>query len=239
MRSLDAELTTAQQASSLEPAIKITLTLAGEDDVVLQKDRIKKLNHIEEPWRVNAKEVELDNSDGYFTDKDLKGYQAVISYGLNTKAGKKYSDTSPMWVTWQQLNSVPGKLSCLLTMLGIPDLMDEDEASESYIPDETDTKTVKTLIREIAGDTGVTFLACYNHCQAYDVVLDSEDDLIGSYQPKDSFRIYVGGSRLAAIKRLLEYTKCVLRFEDDGKLHILQPTISGEVYDYEYSLEDE
>ena len=235
MRTLDANLLAAQKKRSLDPAIQITLTL-GATEYVLECDRLKKLNHIEEPWRANAKEVELDNSDGYFTDKALQGYKAVISYGLNTKAGKKYSDTAPMWVTWQQLNSSPGQLTCLLTMLGIPDLMDDDEASESYIPKETDTKTVKTLIREIAGDTGVTFLACYNHCQAYDIVFDSEDSLIDSYQPKDSFRIYIGGSRLAAIKRLLEYTKCVLRYGDDGKLHILEATTTGSVYDYEYSL---
>ena len=232
MRSLHADLTAAQQKGTLEPAIKITLT-HGVDTVVLELDRLKKLNHLEEPYRANAKEVELDNSDGYFTDKDFKGYKAVISYGLVTASGKKYSDTAPLWVIWQQLFSAQGKLTCQLALLGIPDLMDDDDASESYIPTEADTKTVKTLLTEIITAT----LSCYNHCQAYEVVFDSEDSLIDSYQPKDGFRIYVGGSRLAAIKRLLDYTRCVSRYGADGKVHILQPTISGESYDYQYSLE--
>lgn len=232
MRTLDNDLIAAQQKGSLEPLIKITLT-HGEDTVVLELDRLKKLNHIEEPYRANAREVEFDNSDGYFTDKDFKGYKAVISYGLVTASGKKYSDTAPLWVIWQQLYSAQGKLTCQLTMVGIPDLLDEDDASESYIPTEADTKTVKTLLTQIITAT----LACYNHCQAYEVVFDSEDSLIDSYRPKDGFRIYTGGSRLAAIKRLLDYTKCVSRYCNDGKVHILQPTISGESYDYQYSLE--
>ena len=114
-------------------------------------------------------------------------------------------------------------------MLGVPDLMDDDDASDSYIPTEADTKTVKTLLTEII----TASLACYSHCQAYEVVFDSEDSLIDVYQPKDGFRIYTGGSRLAAIKRLLDYTRCVSRYGADGKVHILQPTISGESYDYQ------
>lgn len=235
MRDLsETSLEAAQKKSSLDPAIKITLSLADEDDVVLGWDRLRKLTRIEEPYRINAKEAEFDNSDGYFTDKALQGYKAVISWGLLTKVGEEYSDTSPMWVTWQQLNSVPGRLSCLLTMLGIPDLMDEDEASEDYIPDETDTKTVKTLINQIAGAT----LACYSDCTAYEVVWESGyDTLADTYKPKDSFRIYEGGSRLAAIKRLMEYTRNVLRYGADGKIHILKPVTTGETYDYEHSLE--
>lgn len=231
MRTLDSNLLVEQKKKSYAVAIKITLT-HGADTIVLEEDRLKKLNHIEEPWRINAKETEFQNSDGYFTDKDLKGYKAVISHGLVTKAGKKYSDTSPMWVTWQQLDSSPGNLICQLTMLGIPDLMDEDEASDNYIPDKDDTKTVKTLLTEIATAT----LSVFSHCQAFQIMFDSEDSLIDSYCPKDSFRIYTGGSRLAAFKRVLEYCGCVARFEADGKIHVFEPTTTGSVYDYEYSL---
>lgn len=87
MRELSDTLTAAQKKRSLDPMVKITLSLAGEDDVVLECDRLKYIKHIEEPWRVNAKGVELDNSTGFFSDKDLKAYQAVVSYGLVTKAG--------------------------------------------------------------------------------------------------------------------------------------------------------
>jgi hypothetical protein len=139
-----------------------------------------------------------------------------------------------MTVTWQQLNSAQGILNCELTMVGIPDLMDEDEASETYFPTEDDTETIKALLIAVAGAT----LDCYSHCTAYTIVWDSdeEDDPLLNHQPKDSFRIPVGGSRLAAFRRLLERTACVHRFENDGKIHIFMPTTSGSSYDYEYSL---
>jgi len=101
-----------------------------------------------------------------------------------------------------------------------------DRASANYIPTSADTKTVKTLLREIAGDTGVTHLATFNHCAAYDMVFDIEDSLIDVFTPKDGFRILYNGSRLNAFKQLLTYTKCVARIEDDGKIHIFQPTTS-------------
>jgi hypothetical protein len=231
MRTMDAALTKAQQGQSRDPAVKIVLTKSATS-YTIEEGRILSLKHTEEPWSVNAKEVVLQNADGYFTSLDLKGYSAVISWGLNTPSGKLYSDTSPLVVTWQQLNSAPGSLNCLLTMLGIPDLMDLDCASASYTPLDTDTKTVKTLLSEVAGAT----LACFNHCQAYTVDFDSEDSLIDSYKPADTFRIYTGGSRLAAFKRLLEYTGCAARWGDDGHIHIFVLTTAGTTFDSEYSL---
>lgn len=149
-----------------------------------------------------------------------------------TYQGGQYSSFAPLWVISQRLDSAEGVLVCQLELWGIPELLAEDRASESYVPDEDDTKTVKTLINEIAGAT----LSCFSGCTAYDVVWDSEDSLIDTYKPKDSFRIYEGGSRLAAIRRLLDYTYCVPRYGADGKIHILKPTTTGTTYDYEYTL---
>lgn len=237
MRDLSAtKLEIAQKKASLNPLIKITLT-HSTDTVTLREDKILNISHEEEPYRASCKLV-CDNSDGYFTELDFKGWKAVISYGLLTKNGEEFSDTSPLWVIAQQLDSSEGKLICTLTMVGIPNMLSEDRASASYVPDEDDSKTVKTLIREIAGDSGVTHLACFNHTQKYDVAFDSEDSLIDSYKPKDTFRVYINSSRLAAIRRLLDYTWCVIRYGADGKLHILKPTISEESFNYEYSLED-
>jgi hypothetical protein len=111
--------------------------------------------------------------------------------------------------------------------------MAEDKASAAYTQASDDTKTVKTLINEIIGAS----LACFSHCTAYQVVWDSEDSLVNTYKPKDAFRVYTGNNRLSAINRLLDYTKCVMRAEDDGKLHIFNPTTTGTTYDYEYALE--
>ena len=241
MRSLSSTLLASQKEYSLEPRIKITLSLTGETDIILtggypqqSGDRIKKITHIEHPYSVYAKEVELDNSDGYFTNLDLKSWQAVIAWGLNTSAGNEYSNTSPMRVVWQRLDSSPGVLTCYLTLKGIPDLIDEDEASAAYLPDDTDVTTVKSLIDQIAGAT----LACFNHCKEYSVTWETNyDSIVDTYQPKKSFRIYKGGSRLAALKRLIEFSQNAFVWKDDGTIHILKPVSTGVVYDSEYSLD--
>ena len=64
---------------------------------------------------------------------------------------------------------------------------------------------------------------------------DSVDALINTYQPQDGFRIYKNGSRLAALRRLIEYTGCAIRWGADGNLHVFTPTTSGIVFDYQYS----
>jgi len=78
---------------------------------------------------------------------------------------------------------------------------------------------------------------CFDHCTAYEVVYDSEDSLIDTYQPKDAFKIFEGDSRLVAINRLLFYTGCVKIVKADGKIHVFVPTTTGITYKSEYSLE--
>jgi len=235
MRSLHADLLTAQRADILDPKISLAFT-HGVDEENYNEDVIVSIpEHHEELYDHHA-EIVLDNSAGTFTEKNYKGWKVQIKYGLVTASGNRWSTCAPLWVTVPRLDSTPGSLRCSLTLVGIPNLLAEDKASDNYLPEEDDTKTVQTLIREIAGDSGVTILPCFNHCTHYDVVFDSTDSLIGTYKPKDGFRIFVNGSRLAALRRLIDYTKCVMRFEADGKIHVLQPTISGESYDYEYTI---
>jgi hypothetical protein len=71
---------------------------------------------------------------------------------------------------------------------------------------------------------------------AYEVVYDSEDSLIDSYCPAESFTIDENEDRLSVIDRLLWYTGCQRRFENDGKLHVFVPTTTGTTYDSEYTL---
>jgi len=228
MRTLTDSLQKAQQAGALNPLYKIVLT-KGTTTYTYEKDRILPSEHDEEMYSHRAKIV-LDNSNHELDDKDLKGYDAVISYGF----GKEYSPTAPLSVIDQTFTSDPNKLICILELEGMPNLMVRDEASENYIPDEEDTKTVKTLANAIAGAT----LDCFDHCQAFDVVWDAGyDTLADTYKPKDSFRVYTGGSRLAAFRRVLDFTANVPRFEADGKIHILKPVTTWTVYDSEYSLE--
>ena len=231
MQTLSATLLAAQKPRIRKALAKIVLT-SGATTKTYQETGANPILDIKRsaaPWNQTA-QVVLDNSDGVLTDLDLKGYKGVISFGATTSAGAEYSAKPPLWVIGYQLLSwatgKSGRLTCSLSLAGIPNLLGEDKANVIYAPDDTDTKTVKTLIRQIAGDTGETILTCYNHTTLYNVVFDSEDALIDVFQPKDGFRISVGSNRRDKLKELLSYTNCVARFENDGKIHIFVPVIS-------------
>jgi hypothetical protein len=230
MRTLTSTLEAAQKAVSVNALVKLVLT-SGATTYTYTKTRILDIDETEN-GNLQSCKITLDNADGTLTDLDLRGYKGVLSLGAMNVAGEEYSPLPYMWVTAQQFDSTAGKLTCVLTLSGICNLMADDKANASYIPEDTDTKTPKTLIGEILAAT----MACFNHCTAYSVVWDSEDDLIDTYKPADSFRIYTGGNRLSAINRLLDYTKCVMRAGDDGKIHIFVPTTTGTTYSYEYAL---
>lgn len=233
MRDLSAtELEAAQKKQLIDALYKIVLT-SGATTHTYEKDRILDIKHTEEAFSHKATVV-LDNSDGVLTDLDLEGYQGVISYGMITKAGEEYSATAPLTVLAQELDSSPGQLTCTLELIGIPNMLAEDRASENYTPASDDTKTVKDIINDMFDGT----MTAYDHCKTYTVDWDSEDDLIDAYTPKDGFRIYKGGTRLAALRQLIDYTKCVAIFDADGHITIKEPTTTGATYDYEYSLED-
>jgi len=231
MRTLSGTLKAAQQATSIDALIKLVLTF-GASTYTYTRLEILDLTE-KEDGPLHSIEITLDNSDGALTSLDLRGYKGVFSSGAHTGAGDEYSACAPMWVKAQRFDSSEGVLTCTLSLVGICNLMMDDKASAKYMPDEEDTKTIKTLIGEIAGAT----LTGFTHCTAYDIEWDGEDDLIDSYTPKDAFRVYVGNNRFSKITQLLDLTKCVMRAEADGKLHIFVPTTTGEDFDYEYSLE--
>ena len=237
MRTLSTTLLAEQKKGSYTPLEKIVLTLSGETTQTYKTERILDLVHIEQsPWQSAI--VLLDNSDNALTDLDLKGYQGIISHGMKTSEGEEYSATALLKVIAQQLISkdTGRPLTCILTLAGKANLVNEDKANDSYNPDEDDTKTVKTLIREILGDTGVTLISVYDHCDSYEVEFDSEDSLMSNYRPKDSFSISESSSRWGRVQWLLNLTECVGRWEGDGKFHIFKPTITGSTYNSEYSL---
>ena len=232
MRDLSETLKLAQQAGAINALVKLVLTLSATT-YTYTKTRILNVKETGD-GSLQSLEVKLDNADGELTKLDLRGYKGELSNGAVTSIGPEYSACAPMWVLAQEFDSDPNKLECTLTLVGICNLMSTDEASEAYQPDEDDTKTVKTLVNQIAGAS----LACFSLCKAYEVVWDDGyDDLADTYKPKDSFRIYVGNNRNSAIDRLLDFTLNVKVIKADGKIHIFKPTTSGETYDYEYSLE--
>lgn len=224
MRTLSSTLEAAQRAESKIPYLRMVV---GSE--TFGTERVLRLDHEEQPHRETATII-LDNSDGYLTAKNLRGNEVVLGNGFRTSAGNEYSNGFPLRVLSQSFQSIPNKLTCELNCVGLANELTEDRADERYVPT---TETIQTLTSGILEVT----LAPFDQCPAYTVSYDGAlDGLIDTVKPADSFRIYVNSSRLAALRRLLDFTYCVMRPEDDGKLHIFKPVITGETYNYEYAL---
>ncbi len=96
-------------------------------------------------------EVVLDNSDKRFTDLNLRGLTAVISYDY----GSGYEATPTLTVMTQDDITSGGNYQTVLNLVGLPDLLETDKASKDYIHNLTDTKTVKDLLTEVLTGTAV------------------------------------------------------------------------------------
>jgi len=112
-------------------------------------------------------------------------------------------------------------------------MMAEDRSDQRYTPEIT--PYCRQLV-EWALES--TLIPCWSWAHSYSVVFDSTDDLINDFKPGNSAKIYLNTSRLAFVRRVLNFTHCVMRPEGDEKLHILVPTTTGSSYDYEYDLTD-
>ncbi|MFA6307098.1 MAG: hypothetical protein WC639_04815 [Patescibacteria group bacterium] len=231
MRTLSDTLISGQK-NPRNVLVKAVLT-HGITTYTYDRTRISKVDPREEEPFSHKATIYLNNSDKTFTDLDLQGFKVELSRGVTTSAGDEYSACAPLWVMSQKLNSAPGVLDCVLECVGIPNLLAEEKAESDYEPTSTDLLTVKGIIADLFDGT-MTAFASY---PTYTVDWDSEDALIDVYLPKDGFRVYRGQSRLAALRRLLDYTGCAVRFGNDGHIHIFVPTIAGTTYDYQYALE--
>ncbi len=96
-------------------------------------------------------EIVLNNADKRFTDLNLKGLTAVISYDQ----GSGLTATPALTVVSQDDITSVGRYQTVLSLVGIPDLLEEDKASKAYIHDATNTKTVKDLLTEVFDGTAV------------------------------------------------------------------------------------
>jgi hypothetical protein len=227
---MTATLEAALRQPTLEPLVRVVLSL-GVTSLTYDRARILAVEETMEPYTHTA-EVLLDNADGEFTSADLRGYGLVIGWGAVTSAGVEYLDSPPLTVLRQELLSERGALTCRLVCQGVPDGLAEDRAAESYAPDATDATVVQSLINSILSAS----LSCYGHCGGVAYSWDGADTLATTYRPRDGFRVYTNGSRLAAVRWLLDFTGCAMRVEPDGKLHFFVPVTSGTAYDHEFSL---
>jgi hypothetical protein len=249
MYLLTATLLTAQQAKgagkTISPIIHLEITQGASYYVFNNTGGAHSIisvpQNIEREWS-NTAVIQLDNSDGYFSSLNLQGADAVLFWGMVSTAGTEWQACSPFKVLNQQMGSVPGRLSCSLVLIGIPDLLALERASADYLGTTGDGNTIKDLIVAILDSTLAPFTSCKDY--SAQVNWDSEDSLIDAYTPGNSYGIRKGESRLSAITKILNLTKNVMRFEWDvalglPQIHFLVPVVSGTTYDYEYSLLDE
>ena len=164
------------------------------------------------------------------TDLGVTVTDNTVTWEMDGNSGDEYSRTAPMRVRAQELHSGRGILKCILRCIGMSQQMAEDKATAEYTQLSADTNTVQTLITAIAQVT----LAPFTTYTSFTVNYDSTDSLIGTFVPKDYFRVNLNDNRLEKIDWLLSHTGCKRREGNDGKLHILDPTNTGTTYDYEY-----
>jgi len=161
-----------------------------------------------------------------------------VVWEMDGNAGDEYSPSAPLKVDGQEFISSMTQLVCRLYLTGIPNQMRQDYAIAKYEVDDTDTSTIKTLLDAVAAaSTGLS--SAYNGYTTVTLTYDSgyDDGIINSYTPKDYFSIQINNNRDAKIQELMNYTGCKRRAEDDGAIHIFDPTTTGTTYDYEYRLD--
>lgn len=180
----------------------------------------------------------------YFRQNDFSGYRAQLAYGMVTPSGEKYSYCAPMWVKSQVNHSEEGRLTATLELMGIPDMLAQDEATYDLELPATDNNTVEDILTALLTGGLINGVAPFYPAPNYTVVVDSCDSLINTFKPRRNFKIVVGDNRLAKIQELLQFTQCRIRWggpETDldnavYPVHIFNPVISGSVYDYTYEI---
>ncbi len=239
MRDLSATNLTANQSGvgvtgqPYTPIWKLVLSRAGQSTQTYTKTRALSIGHIEEEFNGVAT-VLLSNADNTLTTLDFERYKGVLSYGYNDPTnGDEYSATAPLYVTGQRLYSAQGVLVCQLNLIGTPNMLGLDLAESELTLTDGDARTIKTLLTAIVDKT----LAPYTNYTSYNATYDGTDDtLIGSFKPKEAFRVSINASRLSMLKWLLAHTGEKMIVKADGKVHFLNPTTTGSTYAYEYKL---
>jgi len=82
MRELIAAILAKQKTSSVKPLIKVTFSKTGESDIVVEEDKILMIPSQEETTDSQTAEIVFDNSDGYFTELALQGWDALVELGM-------------------------------------------------------------------------------------------------------------------------------------------------------------
>ena len=232
MRTIHADLLTAQQSGAANPFIHL------EINNINYTHRLISLTHKEEPYRDRATIV-LTNSDHHFdsTTNDLRGKAFSIGYGYTTISGDRYcgdgdgSDGTPtLWVKSQSMVSMEGKLVCILDCEGgwvkLREFTFIHTSDPPYfnIPF-TATDTIYELIDKLLIEAGFTLNA-----------LGSEDDgIIGDFQPIVTVNplAYENGAYL--IYNFIKMSKTYIREVESLAFEIVYPQSSDSIQETYYN----
>jgi len=234
MRTIHADLITAQQSGSADPYIYLGI------DSVNYADRLISYEWIENPYRDLATIV-LANSDHYFDANNLRGKSFSIGTGYVTTSGNRYcgdgtSDANPtLWVKSQSLVSMEGKLVCLLECEGgwmklreyhfITTASGQDSDAPHFNIKFKATDTVFELIEKALVEAGFTLNA----------IGDQSDGIIDEFHPIFVANPLTFDTPASIIKRLIYMTKCYVRAVEGGAFEIVYPQSSDSVNETYYS----
>lgn len=138
MRSLHADLTTAQQSASGTPYLTVTLRSRGRVTsrtytTTDATNRVLSIQQAEGRWGSNIDSgettypisaiIRLQDSDKAMNVLDFKGYRAEIGWGFNTATGVRSSESPYVYVVEQQSYSFEGALFVELYCMSLWDML--------------------------------------------------------------------------------------------------------------------
>lgn len=114
MRTLHADLTSAQQEASRNPFVRVRFDIPGEADEIFDTgdspNRIRGVHDWEEPFGGGAT-VRISNYDQHFKSINLRGRAVDIGWGFICAGDEeRYSKTRRVWVLTQRDISMEGEL---------------------------------------------------------------------------------------------------------------------------------
>lgn len=229
----EAEVIAEQKKDTYTPYVRVYLVKGSEYTYTTNdaNNIIKSVEQKQEPYK-EIVNIVLDNSDETFTNLDLRGYLVYLGFGFVIDGTPDYINQPYLKVKDMVFDSSPGVLTCTLICHGIMSRMNDDKASEEYVA------ASDAYISDLIEDCFDASLSPYSHCTSYTtdwsgVTLGTD---VNIYNPGDNFRIYGNSNRMNIIRTLLENTYVYPRPANDGKVYMIKPVTSGEVYDYEYEL---
>ena len=236
-RSISAELQTAQDTSPYKPYIKLIFTdsSSGTNDYSMVNgatdNRLLYLQHDEFPYDDSATIILLNND---LAIGDLKGHYVEIGYGHETSGGNESSGTSRLWVENQQFVSAQGVLVCQIYLEGM-----KRRLMRKIILTVNGVTVSDGFTDVINADwpykwTGLTYYEILKYIIETEMgwtlaALGDQDDGIISKVHEVEINRYAFEYAGEIVERIMNLTKCYLRFKAGLEIEVRYPQDSDDV----------